>query len=520
MRLATLFFLLVAAAATRLTAATAARPNILIAIADDMSWPHLSIMGCKAINTPNIDRVARNGVLFRNGFCGAPGCSPSRAAFFTGRHAWMNEEASTHHGLFPAKFATFPDLLAQSGYATGYTGKPWSPGELGPGREGNPAGPAFLKRRLTPPSPSIRDFDYVANFADFLAQRKPGAPFYFWYGSVEPHRSYDRGSGLKSGKKLEDVVVPAFLPDTPEVRSDFLDYFLEIEYFDRQLGRMLDLLQKAGELENTIVIVTADNGMPMLRAKATCYEYGLHVPMIVAWPKRVPANRVLEDPIGFVDLNATILAAANVEHPAKNNQDLAPVGRNFLPILTSPQQGLVNPTAAFVFAGHERHTLTRNNDIGYPIRALRTPQYLYLRNLRPDRWPVGDPQRINPESGALLPLHAGCYRDIDDQTLLQWLIKEARTSPKYAAALDLIVRRHPAEELYDIQKDPDCLNNLSTSPAHAKARDQLAAQMDAELKRTRDPRIYGANPDIADTYPNINPTNRSVKNNYPSPTPR
>lgn len=510
---------LTAVAPTLLAASAPDRPNVLIAIADDMSWAHLSIMGCKGVNTPNIDRVARSGVLFRSGFSGAPGCSPSRAAFFTGRHVWMNEEASTHHGLFPAKFATFPDLLAQAGYATGYTGKPWSPGELGPGRTGNPAGPPFLKRRLTPPSPSIRDFDYAANFADFLAQRKSGAPFYFWYGSVEPHRSYERGSGLRSGKKLEDVVVPAFLPDTPEVRSDFLDYFYEIEYFDRQLGQMIAQLEKAGELENTLVIVTGDNGMPMLRAKATCYEYGLHVPMIVAWPRRVPANRLVEDPIGFVDLNATILAAAQVEHPAKNDPALAPVGRDFLPILTSTRQGLVYPAQAFVFAGHERHTLTRNNDLGYPIRALRTPQYLYLRNLRPDRWPVGDPQRLD-RNGNLMPRHAGCYRDIDDQVLLQWLIKEARTSPKHAALLDRIVGRHPAEELYDIRQDPDCMNNLAVSPAHVAAKAQLAAQMDAELKRTRDPRLYGANPDIADTYPNINPNNPSVAKSYPSPAPR
>ena len=494
-----------------------ARPNILIAIADDMSWAHTSIAGCKGVRTPNIDRVAKSGVLFRNGYCGAPGCSPSRAALLTGRHVWMNEEASTHHGLYPAKFVSFPDLLGRAGYAVGFTGKPWSPGDLGPGRKGNPVGPAFNKHKLTPPLSGIKDNDYTANFTEFLQKRAPGAPFCFWYGSVEPHRGYERGSGLKAGKKLEDVVVPGFLPDTPAVRSDFLDYFVEIEWFDRHLGQMLDLLEKAGELENTLVIVTGDNGMAFLRAKATCYEYGLHVPMFVAWPKRVPANRAVDDPIGFVDLNATILAAAQVEHPAKNDPALAPVGRDFLPLLTSTKQGLVNPDQAFVFAGHERHTLTRYNDIGYPIRALRTPQYLYLRNLRPDRWPIGDPQRINKQNGKLLPLHAGCYRDVDDQETLQWLIKEARDSDKYAALLELIVGRHPAEELYDIQKDPDCLHNLASSSDHATAKAKLAAQMDAELKRTQDPRIYGTNPEIADTYINVNPKNKMGEGFYPAP---
>lgn len=516
-RLALFLAISSSASVGRAAVSGAARPNILMVIADDMSWPYMSIAGCKGVQTPNIDRVARSGVLFRNGFCGAPGCSPSRSVLLTGRHVWMNEEASTHHGLFPAKFVTYPDLLGQAGYAVGFTGKPWSPGNLGPGRKGNPAGPAFNTRKLTPPSANIKETDYAANFAEFLSRRKPGQPFCFWYGSAEPHRSYQRGSGLKAGKKLEDVVVPRFLPDTPEVRSDFLDYFVEIEWLDRQLGKFLDTLTKAGELDNTLIIFTGDNGMPMLRAKATCYEYGLHVPMIAAWPKRVPANRVVDDPISFADLNATILAAAQVEHPAKNDPALAPVGRDFLPLLTSDKQGLVNPDQAYVFAGHERHTLTRYNDVGYPIRALRTPQYLYLRNLRPERWPIGDPQRLNKATGRLLPLHAGCYRDVDDQTTLQWLITEARASDKHAALLDVIVGRHPAEELYDIQADSDCLRNLAASPEHAAARAKLAAQMDAELKRTNDPRIYGANLDIQDTYPNVNPKNRMGEGNYPAP---
>jgi N-sulfoglucosamine sulfohydrolase len=515
-----LHLLLILSCALMSSIAAEPLPNILIAIADDMSWAHTSSAGCKAVHTPNIDRAAKSGVTFRNGYCGAPGCSPSRAAFFTGRHVWMNEEASTHHGLFPAKFVTFPDLLAKAGYATGFTGKPWMPGHLGPGRKGNPAGPGFNQHHLTPPLSGIKDTDYVANFTEFLSKRQPAAPFYFWFGSVEPHRLYEPGSGLKAGKKLEDVQVPGFLPDTPEVRSDFLDYFVEIEYFDRQLGLMLDLLEESGELDNTLVIVTADNGMPMLRAKATCYEYGLHVPLFVSWPKRIPAGRVVDDPIGFVDLNATILAASQIEHPAKNDRALAPVGRDFLPLLTSDAQGLVNPDAGFVFAGHERHTLTRYNDIGYPIRALRTPQHLYLRNLRPDRWPVGDPQRLNKATGKLLPLHAGCYRDIDDATTLGWLIQESKKSEKAAAMLQLIVDKQPAEELYDVQADPDCLHNLATDPKHAAIKTKLAAQMDAELKRTQDPRIYGPNPDIADTYPNVNPKNKMGEGLYPAPKER
>ncbi|MCX7050268.1 MAG: sulfatase [Candidatus Sumerlaeota bacterium] len=505
-------------APSRVAKADVGRPNILIAIADDMSWAHTSISGCRAVKTPAIDRLAHSGVLMRNGFCGAPGCSPSRAALLTGRHVWMNEEASVHFGAFPAKFVTFPDLLAKAGYTVGSTGKAWSPGDWrAGGRTAPPTGPAFNNRELKPPTSGIATNDYAGNFADFLAQRRKGAPFCFWFGCKEPHRDYERGSGLKAGKKLEDVAVPAFLPDTPEVRSDFLDYCLEIEWFDRHLGQMLDALKTAGELDNTLVIVTADNGMPMLRAKATCYEYGLHVPLAIAWPKRIPGGRVVDDPAGFVDLTATILAAAGVEHPSKNDPALAPVGRNLLPVLTSPKQGIIDAAQQFVLAGHERHTLTRYNDIGYPIRALRTPQYLYLRNLRPDRWPVGDPQRVNPSSGKLLPLHAGCYRDIDDNVTLTWL-REHAGKPPYKEMFDRIVGRHPSEELYDIQKDPDCLDNLASVPAHADARARLSAQLDDCLKRTNDPRVYGANPDIADTYPHFNPKNMMGEKRYPAPS--
>ncbi len=511
---------LLGALSASLWGAASARPNILLVTADDMSWPYMSIAGCKAVNTPNLDRLARSGVLMRNGFSGAPGCSPSRATLLTGRHVWMTEEAGVHFGGFPAKFPTFPDLLIKAGYHVGTTGKAWSPGEWNRhGRTTAPGGPAFNQHTLKPPSPNIKENDYPANFAAFLAKRKAKEPFFFWYGSVEPHRGFDVGSGRRAGKKIEDVVVPAFLPDTPAVRSDLLDYFVEIEWLDNHLGKIIAMLEQAGELENTLVIFTGDNGMPMIRAKATCYEYGLHVPLIIAWPQRVPAGRSVEDPVGFVDLTATILAAADIAHPNAGNPALAPVGRNLLPILTGTRSGLVDPANAFTFAGHERHTLTRYNDLGYPIRALRTPQYLYLRNLRPERWPQGDPQRYDRPGGpGLRPLHGGAYRDIDDQVLLRWLIENAKTPP-YDAFFQRAVGRRPAEELYDIQQDPSCLNNLATSPAHAAARAQLARQMDDYLKRTADPRIHGSNPDIADSYPHYNAKNIPGENLYPPPAP-
>ncbi len=201
------------------------RPNILLAIADDWSWPHAGAYGCKFVKTPAFDRVAREGVLFTQAFCASPGCSPSRAALLTGRHTWELEHAGTHASSFSDKLVVYPDLLEEAGYFVGFTGKGWGPGNFqAGGRSRNPAGPAFSQIKLDPPLKGISGTDYAANFQAFLAKRPKGQPFCFWYGGQEPHRAYEKGAGLKAGKRAEDAEVPPFLPDTPEVRSDLLDY--------------------------------------------------------------------------------------------------------------------------------------------------------------------------------------------------------------------------------------------------------------------------------------------------------
>jgi uncharacterized sulfatase len=262
------------AAPALLRPAQARRPNILFAIADDQSFPHTSAMGDPVVKTPAFDRVAASGVLFRNAFCPAPQCAPSRAALLTSRHIWQLEEAGTHASLFPSKFAAYTTLLARAGYHVGLSGKGAGPCNFKDGGwPHNPAGRSYDARRIEPPE-GINTNDYAANFADFLAARPKDAPFCFWFGSQEPHRAYARGSGVRSGKRLADAVVPPFLPDTGEVRSDILDYLTEIEYFDRQLARHLEQIARLGELENTIVVVTADNGMSFPHAKANLYDYG------------------------------------------------------------------------------------------------------------------------------------------------------------------------------------------------------------------------------------------------------
>lgn len=457
------------------------RPNVLLAISDDHSWLHTSASGDPVIRTPGFDRVAKAGVLFRSGFAGSPGCSPSRAALLTGRHHWQLEEAGTHASSFPSKYVTYPDLLEKAGYFVGMTGKGWGPGNYqASGRSRNPAGPAFMKQKLSPPAKGLSPNDYAGNFADFLKQRPKGAPFCFWFGAQEPHRDYEKGYGLKSGKKLEDVVVPPFLPDTPEVRSDLLDYLTEIEWFDRHLERILKTLEEAGELDDTLVIVTGDNGMSFPRAKANCYEYGIHVPLAIGWPRRAKGGREVETLVGFVDLTATILEAAGVRQEGL-------VGRSVLGVVT----GEDSAPRDRVFAGRERHSSSRHENLGYPIRAIRTPGYLYVRNFAPDRWPAGDPRT---EGGR----PHGAYHDIDGCPTLEAMV--ARQDDLFRLA----VARRPAEELFDVKADPACLRNLAADPAHAEARARLWAELEKELKATGDPRV-GPNPEVWETYPRYSP---------------
>lgn len=492
-------------AATFAEAQEARRPNILIAISDDQSFPHTSFAGYKAVSTPAFDRVAREGVYFQNGCAASPGCSPSRAALLTGRHTWQLENAGTHDSTFPAKYAVFPDLLEDVGYFVGMTGKGWGPGNFKrDGRTRNPAGPDYQKRKATPPLKGIRNIDYAANFADFLAEKPEQQPFYFWFGCSEPHRAYQKGSGLEAGKKLKDAVPPAFLPDAPEVRSDLLDYCMEIEWFDNHLNRMLQQLEAAGELDNTLVIVTGDNGMPFPRAKANLYEYGFHVPLAIRWKKQIPAGRQIEDPVGFVDLTATILEAAGVTFPKDRP---TPSGRSLLPMLKSNASGLIHSDSV-AYAARERHSSSRYQNWTYPQRALRTADYLYIRNFRPERWPAGDPVLLNKDGGSAGP-HSG-YKDIDGCPTLDFLIQHADQRP-LNEYLQLAVAHRPAEELFDIRSDPDCMHNLAQDPKFADVRVKVASRLEDYLLKTKDPRILDGG-DIWETYPRM-----SAIRSFPKP---
>jgi len=446
-------------------------PNILFCIADDWSWPHASGVEDKVVKTPTFDRVVHEGVLFKNAFVTAPSCTPSRGSIVTGQWHWRLEEGGNLWSTLPAKFAVYPDLLEKAGYHVGVTRKGWGPGQPRPGgRTRNPAGPAYK------------------DFSAFLAARPEGKPFCFWFGSQDPHRPYESQSGIKSGMRPADVKVPACLPDNEIVRQDLCDYYFEVQRFDREVGELLQALEAKGELENTLVVMTGDNGLPFPRCKSNLYDTGTKVPLALRWPGHIKGARTVEDFVSLQDLAPTFLEVAGLKPLPEMT------GRSLLSLLTSDRSGHINPARDHVLVGKERHAWVRKGGLGYPCRAIRTYEYLYIRNFEPDRWPAGDP------AGGAEPYDAKrIYGDIDDSPTKTYMI-EHQDEPGVKRLFDLAVAKRPAEELYDLRQDPDQLNNVAADPSYAKVKEELAARLMAELKATNDPRVTGSG-DVFDTYP-------------------
>jgi N-sulfoglucosamine sulfohydrolase len=439
------------------------RPNILVIIADDWSYPHAGAYGDRVVKTPTFDRVAREGVLFRNAFAAAPSCTPSRASLLTGRAVHQLGEGGNLWGFLPSRFDVYPDRLESAGYVIGHTRKGWGPGNFkAGGRARNPAGPQF------------------ANFDEFYKQAPKDKPFCFWFGSTDPHRPYEKGTGAASGLKAEDVLVPAFLPDTPEVRSDILDYYYEVERIDREAGAIIAALERAGQLDNTLIVWTADNGLPFPRAKANLYDGGTHVPLAIRLPDKVKGGRTLDDFVVLTDLAPTLLEAAGLK-PTPGM-----TGRSLMTLLAGQQQ----PGRDKVFLERERHANVRRGDLSYPARAVRTQDFLYIRNFRPGRWPAGDPEMY---------FAVGEFGDIDGSPSKDLLLAR-QSDPAIARYFNLATAKRPAEELYDLRKDPGQINNVAMKEEYERIKKDLRAALDKWMRDTGDPRIT-TDDDRWDKYP-------------------
>ena len=465
-------------------------PNILFAIADDWG-AQAGAYGTPWVRTPAFDRVAKDGLLFHRAYTPNAKCAPSRACLLTGRNSWQLKEAANHICYFPVEFKGWAEALSEHGWFVGHTQKGWGPG-VAKDAAGKPrlmTGVAFNQRKATPPTPEISANDYAGNFGAFLDAAPASKPWCFWYGALEPHRGYEFGSGVaKGGRKLSDIDhVPGFWPDNETVRNDMLDYAFEIEHFDRHLGRMLAELERRGLLENTLVIVTSDHGMPFPRSKGNALEIANHVPLAVMWPRGImKPGRAVRDFVSFIDIAPTLMEVAGLKW-ADTGMAESP-GRSLTDIFRSEKSGMVNPERDHVLIGKERTDIGRPHDAGYPIRGIIKGDHLYLQNFEPARWPAG-----NPETG-YLDCDAGATK-----TLILDAHRKAPADPFWAWCFGL----RPGEEFYDLKSDPDCLRNLAQSPQSASEQSALREQMFVELRQQGDPRMEGKGA-VFDEYPHAN----------------
>lgn len=484
----------------------AERPNILFAIADDWG-PHASAYGTPWVKTPHFDRVAKDGLLFKHAYTPNAKCAPSRACILTGRNSWQLKEAVNHICYFPPEFKGWGEALAEKGWNVGHTTKGWGPGVAkdASGKPREMTGKAYNKRKAKPPTSEIGNNDYAANFADFLDAAPADQPWAFWCGSIEPHRGYEFGSGVKKGgKKLTDIDhVPAYWPDNDIIRNDMLDYAFEVEYFDSHVGRMLAELEKRGLLENTLVIVTADHGMPFPRSKGNANVQANHVPFAAMWKKGITTpGRVIDDFVSFVDLAPTFIEIAGLKW-SDTGMAQSP-GRSLTDLFANKPAH----TRDHVLLGKERTDVGRPNDWGYPIRAILTHESVLIENFEPTRWPGG-----NPETG---------YMDCDAGATKSFILEAHRKNPS-DPFWQLCFGIRPALEFYDLKADPDFVKNRPADARVTALRDRLHT----ELKTQGDPRMDGKG-DLFDKYEHASKPNvgfyekfmrgEPVKANWINPT--
>jgi arylsulfatase A-like enzyme len=472
----------------RAAAAAGRRPNILFCIADDWGWPDAGAYGDPVVKTPAFDRVAREGVLFENAFVTAPSCTPSRGSILTGQYHWRLGAGANLWSSLPPEHPVYPLLLEDAGYHAGHASKAWGPGDWKAlGRTRNPAGTQNAQ-----------------GFRGFLANRPAGKPFCFWLGSSDPHRPYDEGSGRKAGIDPTQVRLPPDLPDCEEVRSDLADYLFEVQRFDRGVADALDALDETGEAANTIVVITGDHGMPFPRHKCNLYDSGTHVPLAVRWPAVVKPGRSLTDFVSLADLAPTFLEAAGQAVPP------AMTGRSLIGILAADSSGRIDPARDHVLVGRERHTPGQEAPAtgGYPMRAIRTDRYLYIRNYEPDRWPAGAPTGSTK---------GWDFADCDNSPTKQVLM-DRRDDPAIKPFFDLAFAKRPAEELYDLANDPGQLVNVAAAPAYAEAKADLATRLTEGLTHTADPRMMGRG-DEFDSFPYLGSLPRGPANAPPPAAP-
>lgn len=499
---------------TYLPAAESKRPNILFAFADDWG-KQASIYGQlepgginDVIQTPHFDQIAKQGVLFKNAFVNAPSCTPCRSSLLSGQYFWRTGRGAILRGaVWDPTIPSYPLLLNDAGYHIGQTYKVWSPGTPVDAPYGGQkfayekAGGAFNQfsqraTALVKKGKSVEEakeelYSQVrGNFKAFLSARNEGAPFCYWFGPTNVHRKWIAGSG----KELWDInpddlegKMPKFMPDVPVVRQDLADYLGEIQAFDAALGILVEELKQAGELDNTIIVVSGDHGPPGFpEGKCNLYDFGTHVALAIAGPG-VNGGRVVDDFTILPDLAPTFLEAAGEPVP-----DVM-TAKSLWPVLKSERVGLVDPARTAAFTGRERHVeMARTGNKPYPMRGIQTDDYQLIVNFRPDRWPMGNPYNLDgdnpPTKDELTNQTSVTYPDDDASPTKAFLVMH-RNDPAVKPLYERNYGKRPRIELYDLKKDPSQMTNVADDPSYAKVKAELTKRLMNELEASGDPRL-------------------------------
>ncbi|BDD07896.1 heparan N-sulfatase [Fulvitalea axinellae] len=454
------------------------KTNILFVISDDQSWKHTGMENIPELKTPGFDFLARNGAYFENAYASAPSCTPSCAAALTGRNGWELGETSTLWGRFGDEQLAYTDILAEKGYAVGMTGKGWGPGIMGGKRKQNPAGKNYSskKKQIIKGTWALSNIDYTENFKQFYGEKKPDQPFCFWFGAKEPHRPYVTGTGVSlGGKNLAQVPLPGFWPKDSTISSDVADYFFEIEHYDSHLKNIVEFLEEKNELENTLIIVTSDNGMPFPRAKANLYEFGAHVPLAIYWKGKIEKGRRISEIVSLIDIAPTILEATGQKIPERMT------GQSLLPALESEKNLKTLRNRAYPY--RERHAYSYADGVAYASRAIRRDDYLLIWNLTPDMYPSGD---ISPENNRnFLP-----YGDVDSGPTKDFLLA-GKYDPEIGKFYRMNFGKRPEVEFFNVKKDPYQNENLADNPAFTETKNSMFTELKEYLSKTGDPRMKG-----------------------------
>ncbi|MEJ7779658.1 MAG: sulfatase [Daejeonella sp.] len=430
------------------------RPNIILIIADDLGSSDLGTYGHPFIKTPNIDKLAEEGMRFTNAYLTTSSCSPSRASIITGSYPHQTDAEQLHWPV-PANKITFVEKLKEAGYWTAQAGK-WHLGDalinrfdflamentegFVYGEENKGAGDEVI----------VSDDSGCQNWVSTLKKHPKDKPFFLWLASVDPHRPY-KEQAISVPHLPSDVMLPPYLPDAKEVRQDCVNYYDEISRMDSYVGKVMQELKSEGIEDNTLILFISDNGRPFPREKTTLYDGGIKTPWIIKWPAFVKKGTVTGALVSSVDIATTVLSVAKVKPGPEF------IGKDISPLLSDPQKEI----RQYIYAEDHWHDF---EDYG---RAVRDKRYKYIRNFYPDL----------PETPS-----ADILRDLT----FQYMLKQKGNGTLDTALMSYFYLPKMPEELYDTEKDPYELNNLVKDAAYYSILNTMRRQLDKMRKDTGD----------------------------------